>query len=67
MLCRFSTIIKDIDECDSDPCQNAGHCSDDINGYTCICTDGYTGSFCEISKYIKVSKLYHVTKCAKEL
>ena len=37
----------DIDECQSDPCQNSATCNDHINGYTCNCTDGYTGSNCE--------------------
>lgn len=36
-----------MNECSSGPCQNDGTCTDVINGYTCDCTDGYTGTFCE--------------------
>ncbi|XP_077867293.1 neural-cadherin-like, partial [Saccoglossus kowalevskii] len=36
-----------IDECLSDPCLNGGECIDGINGYICICPDGYSGIHCE--------------------
>ena len=44
-------------DCDSDPCENAGECSDTLNGYRCFCRDGYSGINCErgeiyIYKYI---------------
>ena len=45
MLC-ISPII-DINECASNPCQNGGTCTDAVNGYTCACVAGYTGSDCE--------------------
>ena len=41
-----------MNECDADPCQNGGICNDHVNGYTCNCTDGYTGTHCETGKYI---------------
>ncbi|XP_070175573.1 delta-like protein D [Littorina saxatilis] len=37
----------DINECASSPCQNEGSCVDQVNAYTCICQDGYTGTHCE--------------------
>ncbi len=38
----------DIDECNPNPCQNGGTCTDGINEYTCECIEGYTGNSCEI-------------------
>jgi polyhydroxybutyrate depolymerase len=37
-----------IDECNPNPCQNGGACTDGINEYTCECIEGYTGNSCEI-------------------
>ena len=37
----------DIDDCATNPCQNGGSCTDQINGYTCNCVDGYDGTNCE--------------------
>lgn len=39
----------DIDECESEPCQNSGTCEDRVNGYTCLCAHGFTGDICEIN------------------
>ena len=39
--------MVDIDECATSPCQNSGSCTDQINGYTCNCLDGYDGTDCE--------------------
>ena len=38
----------DIDECATIPCQNGGSCTDQVNGYTCNCVDGYDGTNCEM-------------------
>ena len=39
--------MVDIDECATSPCQNGGSCTDQVNGYTCDCVDGYDGPNCE--------------------
>ena len=43
--CLF--LLTDINECLSSPCVNDATCTDNINSYTCICADGYTGTYCE--------------------
>lgn len=42
----FSLTFTDIDECGSSPCVH-GICQDQINGYMCNCSKGFTGSNCE--------------------
>jgi hypothetical protein len=37
----------EIDECESNPCQNGGECIDQVDAYLCICPEGYTGDNCE--------------------
>ncbi|NWH18161.1 CRUM1 protein, partial [Grus americana] len=38
----------EIDECDSDPCQNGALCNDHVGFYTCTCAPGYQGIQCEV-------------------
>lgn len=42
-LCNF-----EYNECESNPCQNGGECIDHIGSYECHCTNGFTGSRCQI-------------------
>ena len=46
------TLFTDINECASDPCQNDGTCTDQVNAYICTCDLGYTGVHCEIGIFI---------------
>ena len=42
----FSIIFADINECSSVPCHNDGTCLDQLNGYICLCANGYSGTEC---------------------
>lgn len=61
-ICSFVTVDSplcvDIDECNSDPCQNDGTCVDQVDGFMCQCQDGYAGDMCDISKDVR-KWLYH--------
>ena len=35
-----------INECDPDPCENGGTCTDLVNAYSCECVSGYTETNC---------------------
>ena len=49
---NFKTCsISDIDECGSNPCENGGTCTDQVNAYTCECVDGYTGTDCDTGTF----------------
>ncbi|KAG5871345.1 hypothetical protein JTB14_008042 [Gonioctena quinquepunctata] len=52
---------EDINECESNPCQNNGTCLDAQNGYTCNCLPGYSGIYCEID--IAVCNATNETRC----
>ena len=38
-------IQVNIDECELEPCQNNGNCTDKINDYDCKCEPGFQGKF----------------------
>ena len=42
----------DVNECDSQPCQNNATCTDLVNSYSCQCIAGYTGVQCEKGEHI---------------
>ncbi|XP_072045350.1 uncharacterized protein [Amphiura filiformis] len=44
--------VRCVDEstvCLSSPCENGGTCNNGINGYTCQCALGFTGTVCELN------------------
>ncbi|OWF47461.1 lactadherin-like [Mizuhopecten yessoensis] len=43
----FSINIREQDQCKSNPCENGGTCSDNLNKFTCSCTKGYGGERCQ--------------------
>ena len=48
MGCVAGTLCAtDTNECASNPCQNAGTCTDRVNGYDCSCVSGWDGTWCE--------------------
>uniref|UniRef100_A0A673JHI1 Neurocan core protein n=1 Tax=Sinocyclocheilus rhinocerous TaxID=307959 RepID=A0A673JHI1_9TELE len=40
-------VLTDIDDCQSNPCQNGGTCIDEINSFVCLCLPSYGGATCE--------------------
>ena len=55
---------SDIDECSSTPCHNGGICSNQINGYTCLCSVDFTGVHCETGNYKATNKIVLEDNCA---
>jgi len=45
-------VFTEINECISGPCMNGGTCTDELNGYTCQCLPGHSGTRCETSELI---------------
>ena len=43
-------LFSDINECDSDPCENGGSCENSIGSFMCTCVAGYEGDTCESGK-----------------
>ena len=42
--------LSDINDCNSDPCENGATCDDGVNDYKCTCMAGYDGKNCSQSK-----------------
>ena len=46
--CYF--CLADVDECQTNPCQNGGSCVNLKGSYRCDCAKGFTGKHCEQGK-----------------
>ena len=49
-------LFSDINECDTDPCENSGTCENTIGSFNCTCAAGYDGDTCENGKDIWIYK-----------
>ena len=60
VICCYNVYVfyKDIDECESGPCNNGGQCQDGVASYQCICSVGYTGVECETGKILTMFILF---------
>ena len=45
-------FLSDINDCVNHTCENGATCLDGINSYSCYCTAGFTGQYCETGKEI---------------
>ena len=57
--CTVSVCFSsDINDCVNHTCQNGAPCVDGIASYSCNCTAGFTGAYCETGKKIKQRNLF---------
>jgi hypothetical protein len=54
---KIYDLFADINECASNPCENGGSCTDNVNGYSCTCIGGYTGINCETGTFFNITYL----------
>lgn len=40
-------FLTDVDDCQSEPCENGGTCIDKIDSFLCLCLPSYGGDTCE--------------------
>ena len=50
LIVHFVVFVLDINDCVQSNCANGATCVDGINNYTCSCTPGWEGHFCDKGK-----------------
>ena len=62
MIWFVNNLLVDINECESNPCENDGTCTDREDGYTCACASGFTGTECQTGRLIfsLSSEIFHL-------
>ncbi len=66
MLVTTTAAARSTKECDPlerDSCMNGGQCLPMMKTYQCLCTSGFTGRFCEISKFRNSSIVFRWIFC----
>ena len=60
-LTRVFCILEEaaVDECCSNPCQNGGHCIDQLQSYVCECAAGFIGDHCQTGKMLFSTHLHY--------
>ena len=59
----------EVDECDMDPCQNGGTCTDLIGRFQCDCFPQYYGATCELQNgcfdqvCLNVASCHYINVC----
>uniref|UniRef100_A0A8C2C3G2 Fibulin 7 n=1 Tax=Cyprinus carpio TaxID=7962 RepID=A0A8C2C3G2_CYPCA len=57
-------VCRDIDECLSSPCANGGTCTDEVNGFSCVCAKGWAGPTCQITFTAAAASSFPLTRAS---
>ena len=49
---------ENVDECETNPCENNSTCSDLVPGYNCSCAAGWSGARCQVDIGQSVGTVY---------
>lgn len=52
-------FLADVDDCQSEPCENGGTCIDKIDSFLCLCLPSYEGDRCEKGEHDTNVRLDH--------
>lgn len=66
----FNTLLpfSDINECDTNPCENGGQCTNSEGSFTCNCAGGWKGPACNQGKFSEyITKIHEHRKAEHHL